>query len=284
MALMLVACTLDDPNPIDQVCLVTEIVRYQQKDDTQQETSRQTFGYKNGRLDSYSEKTLDRSISFNFKYVGGKIATAYTADHNIVLSLEYDQLERVAKASYIVNNKEQTVFSLSYDTDDRTVRLIRLVETRVMLPTNSFIASRTFQFSYGLIAGETKDLVYQNVQNGYKDGSRTEEEITFEQSADNHSPFYDSGQPFVVTLLALTNPAESDAGRYLQRFDSKSFTRKTINANGALSQSESSRFTTAFDGSYNPVQAIQFSHLSVPSDTFPADRFYQQTYKYDCVE
>ncbi len=161
---MLVACTLNDPTPADTVCLVTEVVRYQQKDDNQQEIGRQTFAYNNGQLTSYTSTTPNRSISFRFEYVGGKIASAYTEDRSIVLSLDYNALERVEKASYVVNNKEQSVFSLFYDSVDRTVRLIRLVETRVTLPTNSFIASRAFQFSYDTIASNTVDLVSQSVQ------------------------------------------------------------------------------------------------------------------------
>ena len=284
IALMLVACTLNDPTPADTVCLVTEVVRYQQKDDNQQEIGRQTFAYNNGQLTSYTSTTPNRSISFRFEYVGGKIASAYTEDRSIVLSLDYNALERVEKASYVVNNKEQSVFSLFYDSVDRTVRLIRLVETRVTLPTNSFIASRAFQFSYDTIASNTVDLVSQSVQNGYKDGSRTEEELTFEQSAENHSPFYDSGQAVVLALLALTNPAEADVAQYLQRYDCKGFTRKTMDTNGVVSLQESSQFTTQYDVNFNPLQAVQRSHLSVPADTFPADRHYRQTYQYNCVE
>ncbi|GAB3906666.1 hypothetical protein GCM10028803_39370 [Larkinella knui] len=282
---MLVACTLNDPTPLDQVCLITETVRYQLQDAAQQEISRQSFRYENGRLAAYSDKTPDRSISFSFKYVGGKVASAYTSDEATVLSFNYDEFERIKSASYIVNNKEQSVFSLFYDSNSRTVRLVRLVETRVLLPTNSFIASRTFQFSYREIADNTEDLVSQTVQNGYKDGSRTEEELVFEQNSQNHSPFYDaSGQAIVLALLALTNHTESNAASYLQRYDTRSFTRQVTAPNGSVVLSESSQFSTSFDGSYNPSQSTQFSHLSVPADTFPADRRYQQTYTYNCIE
>jgi hypothetical protein len=284
MALLLVACTLNDPTASDQVCLVSEIVRYEQKGTDQQQISRQTFSYENGKLRTYSDQSPDRSLTFNFRYIGGKVASAYTPDNTIVLSLDYDIYERIEKASYIVNNKEQTVFSLFYASEDRSVRLIRLVETRVMLPTNSFIASRTFQFSYESIADKTEDLVVQTVQNGYKDGSRTEEELTFVQNAQNHSPYYDSEQPIVLALLALTNHNESDAAQYLQRFDTKSFNRKIVDATGAVSLLESSQLTTDFDANYNPINSLQFSHLSVPADSSPSDRRYLQSLKYDCIE
>jgi hypothetical protein len=284
IALLLVACTLNDPTPDNTVCLVTELVQYQQKEDNQQEIGRQTFAYRNGQLTSYASTTPNRSISFRFDYVGGKISSAYTEDRSIVLNLDYNTLERVEKASYVVNNKEQSVFSLFYDSVDRTVRLIRLVETRVTLPTNSFIASRTFQFSYATIDRNTVDLVSQSVQNGYKDGSRTVEELTFEQSAENHSPFFDSGQSIVLALLALTNPAETDVARYLQRYDCKSFTRKTMDTSGVVILQESSQFTTNYDLHFNPLQAIELSRLSIPADTLPAVRNYRQTYQYDCIE
>ncbi|MFC5409765.1 hypothetical protein ACFPMF_10630 [Larkinella bovis] len=284
LALVLMACSLRDPSPADQVCLVTEIVRYAQQGSDHQEISRQQFGYENGKLTDYSEKAPNYSVSFKFQYIGGKVALAYTPDKSIRLSLDYDSLERIEKASYIVNDKECTVFSLYYASNDRLARLAKLVETRVMLPTHSFIASRTFQFSYRKISETAEDLVFQTVQNAYKDGSRSEEEFTFEQQVDNHSPFYDSGQAVVLALLALTNHTESDVGRYLQRFDCKSIQHQSVDADGNVSLSETSQFTTQFDNSYNPVLVNQFSRITVPADTVPADRQYLQTFLYNCVE
>lgn len=284
ITLTLLACTLNDPNPSDTVCFVTEMVRYQQNQDGQEELSRQTFGYQNGRLLSYTDKSPARSISFEFNYIGGKVSKAFTPDRSTVLSLEYDEYDRIKTASYIVNNKEQSVFSLYYATADRATRLVRLIETRVTLPTNSFIASRIFQFSYGPIAQNVEDLVAQTVQNGYSDGSRTEEETTFVQSADNHSPFFDSAQAIVLTLLALTNHTESDAARYLQRFDCKAHTRQIIAADGGITLQETSQFATEYDGNFNPIRSTQSSHISLPADTFPADRIYQHTFQYNCVE
>ncbi|MFD1141634.1 hypothetical protein ACFQ4C_10965 [Larkinella insperata] len=284
ITLALLACTLNDTNPTNTVCFVTEMIRYQTDQNGQQEISRQTLNYQNGRLLSYSDRSSDRAISFDFKYIGGKVASAYTPDRSTVLSLDYDEYDRVKTASYIINNKEQSVFSLYYDTDDRSVRLIRLVETRVTLPTSSFISSRIFQFSYGEIAPNTVDIVAQTVQNGYKDGSRTEEEMTFVQSADNHSPFYDSAQTILLALLALTNHTESDAARYLQRFDSRSHTRQIIAANGGITLRETSQFTTEYDNHFNPVRSTQSSHLTAPADSVPADRTYQHTFQYLCEE
>lgn len=284
LAVSLVACTLNDPAPADQVCLVTEIARFKQKNNGLQEISRQSFTYNRGQLTFYKDQTPDQSIAFYFRYIGGKVATAYTADNSNVLSLEYDKYERVEKASYTINNKEQTVFSLFYASENRSVRLIRVVETRVMLPTNSFIASRTFQFSYQDIAGNTQDIVSQTVQNGYKDGSRTEEEFTFEQSPQNHSPYYDSNQAIVLTLLALTNHTESNVAQYLQRYDSKSVTHETVSANGTTSRRELSQFTTDFDTNFNPIRSTQHTRITIPGDSFPVDEYYQQTLEYNCLE
>ncbi|GAB3313418.1 hypothetical protein GCM10027299_00450 [Larkinella ripae] len=282
MAVVLAACTLNDPDPFDQVCLVTEIVRQQRQTADLAEISRQSFTYQTGKLKSFSDRSPNHAITFNFKYVGGKVASAFTSDNATVLSLDYDEFERIEKASYIVNNKERTVFSLNYASQDRTERLVKIVETRVLLPSNSFISSRIFQFSYGTIADRTEDLVAQTVQNGYKDGSRTEEEFTFEQSAANHSPFYDTSQSIVLALLALTNHTEPDAARYLQRFDSKSFTRKVTDSTGAVSRFETNRFNTEYDASFNPVRLTQETQVSIPSDAFSES--YQQTFRYNCIE
>lgn len=284
LAVLLVACTLNDPKPADQVCLVTEIARFQQKKNGLEEISRQTFTYERGQLTYYKDQTLDQSIAFYFRYMGGKVATAYTADNSTVLNLEYDKYERVEKASYTLNNKEQTVFSLFYAAENRSVRLVRVVETRVTLPTNSFIASRTFQFSYQEIAENTEDIVSQTVQNGYKDGSRTEEEFTFEQSAQNHSPFYDTNQAILLTLLALTNHTESNAAQYLQRYDTKSVTHEMVSTNGTTSRRESSQFTTDFDNNFNPIHSTQHTRITIPGDSFPADEYYRQTLNYNCIE
>ncbi|RRB02353.1 hypothetical protein [Larkinella rosea] len=284
LAVLLVACTLNDPTPSDQVCLVTEMTRFQQKSTGLQEISRQSFAYERGQLTYYQDQTPDQSTAFYFRYIGGKVATAYTADNSTVLSLEYDKYERIEKASFLINDKEQTVFSLFYASENRSVRLIRVVETRVMLPTNSFIASRTFQFSYQEIAGNTQDIVSQTVQNGYKDGSRTEEEFTFEQDAQNHSPYYDTNQAIVLTLLALTNHSESNAAQYLQRYDSKSVTHEIVSTNGTTSRRELTQFTTDFDSNFNPVRSTQHTRITIPGDSFPKDEYYQQTLKYNCIE
>ncbi|MRS65443.1 hypothetical protein [Larkinella terrae] len=262
--------------------MVTEIVRYEQHDTNQQEINRQTFGYETGRLASYTDQNPDRALSFKFKYVGGKVAYAYTADHSTVLNFDYDQFERIEKASLLVNNKEQTVFSLNYESPDRTTRLTGLVETRILLPANSSIISRTFQFSYQEIAGKTEDLVIQTVQNAYKDGSRTEEEFDFDLSAQNHSPYYDSGQTIVFALLALTNPNEVEIARYLQRFDCQSVTHEIMNTGGNRSLREYSQFTTDFDGNYNPIRSSQQTTITIPTDS--PNRYYQQTFQFNCVE
>ncbi|MGV3558825.1 hypothetical protein [Larkinella arboricola] len=284
IALFLLGCTVNGTNPINTACFVSEIIRYQLDQNVPQELSRQTINYQNGRLLHYSDRSSERSISFEFKYIGGKVASAYTSDGSTVLSLDYDELDRIQTASYIVNNKEQSVFSLYYDPEDRVARLIRLVETRVTIPTNSFISSRIFQFSYAEIAPNTVDVVAQTVQNGYRDGSRTEEEMTFVQSADNHSPFYDSAQSIVLALLALTNHTEFNAAYYLQRFDTKSHTRQIIAADGGITLRETSQFTTEYDSYFNPVRSIQSSHVTTPTGSDPADRTYQQTFQYRCEE
>ncbi|MGA0560639.1 hypothetical protein ACO2Q8_28495 [Larkinella sp. VNQ87] len=278
MALMLVACTLDNPTPTDQVCLVTELVQSQQ----QQEVSRQMFQYQNGKLIGYTDQTANRTLSFRFNYAGGKVASAYTSDQSIVLSLEYDEFERIIKASYLVDNKERTVFSLHYASNDRAERLVKIVETRVMLPTNSFIASRTFQFSYREVAYQAEDLVSESVQNGYRDGSRSEEEFTFEQDAANHSPFYDASQPIVLALLALTNQTDSNAARYLQRFDCRSFTHQVTDSNGTVVRQEANRFSTEYDGHFNPLRSTRQIQISIPNDS--AEQSIQYSYQYECIE
>lgn len=282
IALVVVACTLNDPKPSSEVCLVTDIVQYQNQDSSQREISRQRFNYDNGKLTHYSVQTPDRSVAFQFKYIGGKIATAFTPDRTTQLSFEYDFLERIEKAILSVNGIEQTVFSVQYAPYERPVRVAKIVETRVVQPVNSPVISRIFQFTYQSIAINTDDLVSQAIQNSYKDGSRTEEEFTFEQDAAYHSPFYDSGQTAVLVLLNLSMNPTGEAARFLQRFDCKSIKHQITTTSGSIARSESSQFTNQFDQTFKPIRSEQRSHLSIPSDSFPADRQYQQTFQYTC--
>ncbi|GAB3259370.1 hypothetical protein GCM10027347_22930 [Larkinella harenae] len=280
---MVAACTLRDPTPSDRVCLVTEIIRYQQLDSVQQEISRQNFNYENGNIIHYTYKTPGTSLTFNFKYLGGKVASVYTTDSRASLHFDYDHLERVVAASYIVDNREQTVFTVDYPLNDVSHRVSKIVETRGILAPGSQIGSRIFQFSHQPIATNTQDVVSQTIQNIYKDGSRTEEVFTYEQDAQYHSPFYDSSHGIIFSLLALTN-SESNVAPYLQRYFCKSVKREMVNVQGAVSLSEFSQFTTDFDVNFNPVKSNQFLHLTIPKDTFPADRHYQHLLQYNCIE
>ncbi|WP_128548521.1 hypothetical protein [Larkinella soli] len=284
LSILMLACTLDDPTPHDRVCLVTDIVRYRQDSALPKESSRQSIRYQGGLLSGYQESNAKRNVLFTLSYEGGMVSRARSADGSQVLALKYDKNDRIEKASFLINDQEQSIFSLYYnDNNDRRARLIRLVESRVTLPGNSFISSRTFQFEHGTIGNNTQDVVAQTLQIGFRDGTRSQERLTFQQDPNRHSAFYDTSQPIVLVLLALTNPTEMLPARFLQRFGSQSMLRRVLDIDGSTLLNESSTFTTEVDGNFNPTQTTELSRTYAPNESGVA-RTYGHTFQYDCRE
>ena len=274
---LLAGCTVDKTAVPDRVCLLTQSTDRPQNSDGSSTNRQETISYNGGQLQTFSRQTSTENVSFSFTYLGGQVAQAYTADKMRQLNLEYDEAERIAKASFVVNNKEQALFSLYYNDSGRRSQLQRLVETRTLITDNSFIASRTFEFGYDASAGE---VYLQNVQNGLKNGTRSEEELTFTFNKNYHSPYYDQDQRIVLALTALTDTAETTPIRFLQRYEVSAWERRSITTNGSSTLRETSSFSIEHDGNFNPTQRTQTT-TTLPGNS---TKRFLQTFQYDCTE
>jgi len=274
---LLAGCTVDKSAVPDRVCLLIQSNSrlFDNPDPTTDQ--QEAISYNGGLLQTFSRQSSTGTVSLAFSYLGGQVAQAATNDKTRQLNLEYDANERLAKASFLINNREQAVFSLYYSDAGRRSQLQRLVETRTTTTHQASIASRSFAFDYDPATGEVN---LQTVQNSFKDGSRSEEELRFSFTQKYHSPYYDQDQRLVLALVALTDTTEMTPIRFLQRYEVTGWERRRITPTGSSTLRESATYSVDYDGNFNPIRQTQVI-TSYPDN---AVKRYLQTFLYNCQE
>ncbi|GAA4466102.1 hypothetical protein GCM10023189_47730 [Nibrella saemangeumensis] len=238
-----------------------------------------SFTYTGGQLTSVFERNTDRLAGFRLEYNGNRLSRVTDTQNQLTIAFEYaltQASDKPYRATYTRNNQLQTVYSLEYLP---TGKLSRLVENRQVVPSTSNIIERTFTFTYDA----NGNITLERAQDKLRNGSVTTTETEYTQDA-QPSPFATVPQPIVLTLVALTQGAETLPGRFWTSGTIMGYTTYSVAANNTRTRRETTTFTSTRD-EFKKLTAQEQTSLSyLTSQTNPTTRKTQHTYVYKCQQ
>ncbi len=217
-----------------------------------------TFTYTESQLTQLSERNTDRQVNLTIEY-GPTGGVSKASDGAFVLTFgSAAATTQPVSATATRNGAVQAIYELTYNPANK---LTRVLETRQVIPTNSFVRSRDYTFVYdsdGIL--KTEKLT-----------STLTDRTTVEQEADFTygtlvNPMTNFSQPGLLTVMALSQLVETMPGRFWQQrviqdykiYNAKNGTRSTLresatftlktDANGRLSGQEQNTVSTSGSG------------------------------------
>lgn len=217
-----------------------------------------TFTYTENKLTQLSERNTDRQVNLTIEYNGaGGVAKASDGAFGLAFSYAAASTQPVG-ATATRNGVVQAIYEMTYNAANK---LTRVLETRQVIPTNSFVRSREYNFVYdsdGLLKTE-------KLTSTLTDRATVEQETDFTY-ATLINPMTNFSQPGLLTVMALSQLVETMPGRFWQQrvmqdyktYNAKSGTRSTLresatftlktDENGRLSGQEQNTSSTSGSG------------------------------------
>jgi len=254
---LFLGCNSDDiPDPV--LCKVVTITDQLDVNGRMTDQMQRTFTYTEGLLTQLGERNTDREVSLKLDY---NAAGAVTKASDGVLTIMFAtgaSSTQPASATSTRSGTMQATYELTYNAANK---LTRVIETRQVIPTNTFVRSREYTFTYdaeGILKTEklTSTLL---------DRTTVEQETDYIYSA-LIDPMVNFTQPGLLTVVALSQLVETMPGRFWQQrvmqeykiYSAKNGTRSTVretatfttktDENGRLSGQEQNTMGTSVSG------------------------------------
>lgn len=254
---LLVGCNSDKtPEPV--LCKVITITDQLEVNGRMTDQMQRTFTYTDGQLTQIGERNTDREVSLKLDYnAAGAVIKASDGVLTITLNTASGSTQPVSATSTRAGNVQST-YEMTYNA---AKKLTRILETRQVIPANTFVRSREYTFVYdadGILKTEklTATLL---------------DRTTIEQETDYTydvliNPMVNFTQSGLMTVVALSQLVETMPGRFWQQrvvqeykiYTTRNSTRSPVSEsatfitkkdeNGRLSGQEQNTMTTSASG------------------------------------
>lgn len=232
-----------------------------------------TFTYTGNQLTQLGERNTDRQVNLTIEYSpAGGVTKA--SDGAFVLTFgSAASTNQPISATATRNGVVQAVYEMNSNAANK---LTRVLETRQVIPTNSFVRSREYSFVYdadGLLKTE-------KLTSTLTDRASVEQETDFAYGTLIH-PMANFSQPGLLTVMALSQLVETMPGRFWQQRVMQDY--KTYNAkNGTRSTlRESATFTMKTDEN-GRLSGQEQNTVSTSGSGQSTQRKNQHTVVYEC--
>lgn len=254
---LFLGCTTDN-TPKAVLCKVVTITDQLDVNGRLTDQMQRTLTYTDSQLTQVGERNTDREVSLKLDY---NAAGAVTKASDGVLTITFNPASgstQPSSATSTWTGNVQSTYEMTYNAANK---LTRILETRQVIPTNTFVRSREYTFVYdadGILKTEklTATLL---------DRTTVEQETDYTYGA-LINPMVNFTQPGLLTVVALSQLVETMPGRFWQQrvmqeyktYNSKSGARSTVretatfttktDQNGRLSGQEQNTVSTSASG------------------------------------
>lgn len=271
----LATCRIPDGVIPDRVCVLSTASEVHINNGNSAEATETILYNLLGQPIEYQYRNAESSAKFQLRYQNRVITRAYNDNAAYEVLFEYDGDDRLTRATYLASSGDQTVFTTMYDGSDR---LIRITEVVTLPRSNSSRSGRFFRFEYN----DTNDIILQSVLNSFRGGTQSEEEWLFVlENPRKRGVFFEVSQRVALTILALTNPLETNPSRVIQAANPKSYRRNLVK-DGVRSPLEIGTYQTTYNAFGGPER--RQLDLTVYVNNLIKNQRYVQTFGYQCLE
>ena len=233
-----------------------------------------TFTYTNALLTSVAERSVNQEAGFLVERANTLIVRATGGPMTLLLAYP-PTATQPGSATFSQGGKVYSTFTMDYDASGR---MIRIVESRSVLPANSQTTERAYTFSYDNTGNLTTERVRFTLRGGTVVDQQTD--YTFDS---NPSPYTRFGERALLTLVALSQAVETRPGRFWHINTPLSHKSYFLNSSGLrASLSDSSLFVTTYDADGKVVSQDQNAFLYQLSVPTPITKRNRQGFGYQC--
>lgn len=234
-----IACKDDSDMPQAVICRAVSITDQLDVSGKLTNQMQRTFTYTDGQLTQMSERNTDRDITLALEYDGTGRVTRASNGTTVVTLTHTPAGVHPTSATITHSGAVQTIYELVYNSGNR---LTRVLETRQVIPTNSFVRSREYALVYdadGLL--KTEKLI-----------STLTDRTTVEQETDYTygsavNPMGNFTQPGLLTVVALGQRVEAMPGRFWQTRVLQEYKTYSVKNGTRGALRETATFTTKMD-------------------------------------
>lgn len=235
-----------------------------------------TLAYSGKKLTSISEQNTDRQVNLLIQYDADSLATKAT-DGLFAITFETSKTTRkITRATSTQAGVTQSVFDLTYDANNK---LVSLLETRQVRPTNSQTKTLRYTFTYN----DSGTMLVEKARYTLIDNSFVEQETTYTHD-DGPSAYAQLTDPALLAIVALSQQVETLPGRFWHQKALKSFQTYNLSTTGTRTTlRDSATFTNTFDtNNLQLVSQVQNTLSYFTNPTSPIIRKNQYTFTYSC--
>jgi hypothetical protein len=233
-----------------------------------------TFTYNNALLTSVAERSTNQEAGFLLERANQRVVRATNGSMAMTLGYGASATQPVS-ATFSQANTDIATFALDYNAAGR---IVRIVETRLVPPTNSLTIGRDFTFTYDN-AGQ---LTLERTRSSFINGIVVEQQTEY-TAGTKPSPYAEFPERALLTVVALSQGVENRPARFWHL--NAPIAQKTYvltNSGGRGNLRDSSTFVPVYDAANKLVNQEQNAFLFQLSDPIPITKRNRQTYTYQC--
>lgn len=232
-----------------------------------------TFTYTGNQLTQLRERNTDRQATLTIEYNTAGTATKASDGAFMITFGSAGSTTQPLNATATRNGVIQAIYEMTYNPANK---LTRILETRQVVPTNSFVRSRNYSFVYD----SDGILKTEKLTSTLTDRTTVEQETDFTYGT-LINPMANFPQPCLLTIIALSQLVETMPGRFWQQRVVQDY--KTYNAKNDIRSPlrESATFTTKMDEN-GRVTGQEQNTVSTSGSGQTTQRKNQHTVLYEC--